>query len=203
MCYRAEVSLIDWETDPPSETHYGTECYASSAHAIGDVLTQVSTGSGVPGGEWTCLGQSQGYWTAISCYGIEHPGAVPVFVVQDDASPIPWSGLVPQYVPAIPELGISAFAPSVPRVGGKNMQCVVVDTNGALVLQDPQPADISSCAMVVLSGSEAVGNPFALSAEDGAAVGVAIIGVWAVAFAIRAVIQPLKGIEHESSEAHA
>jgi hypothetical protein len=53
--------------------------------------------------------------------------------------------------------------------------------------------------MVVLSGSEAMGNPFALSAEAGATISVAIIGVWAVAFGIRAAIQTLfvKGSNHE------
>jgi hypothetical protein len=81
--------------------------------------------------------------------------------------------------------------PDYPQQKGSDMQCVTIGEGGTLVLQNPQPANISECGMVVLSGSEAMGNPFALSSEAGAAISVAIIGVWAVAFGIRAAIQTL------------
>lgn len=89
--------------------------------------------------------------------------------------------------------------PDYPQQKGNDMQCVTIGEGGALVLQNPQPANLSECGMVVLSGSEAMGNPFALSAEAGATISVAIIGVWAVAFGIRAAIQTLfvKGSNHE------
>lgn len=89
--------------------------------------------------------------------------------------------------------------PDYPQQKGSDMQCVTIGEGGALVLQNPQPANLSECGMVVLSGSEAMGNPFALSAEAGATISVAIIGVWAVAFGIRAAIQTLfvKGSNHE------
>lgn len=89
--------------------------------------------------------------------------------------------------------------PDYPQQKGSDMQCVTIGEGGALVLQNPQPANLSECGMVVLSGSEAMGNPFALSTEAGAAISVAIIGVWAVAFGIRAAIQTLfvKGSNHE------
>ncbi len=87
--------------------------------------------------------------------------------------------------------------PDYPQQKGSDMQCVTIGEGGALVVQNPQPADLSACEMVVLSGSEAMGNPFALSTEAGATIAVAIIGVWAVAFGIRAAIQTLfvKGSE--------
>lgn len=89
------------------------------------------------------------------------------------------------------------FLPDYPQQKGSDMQCVTIGEGGALVVQNPQPADLSACEMVVLSGSEAMGNPFALSTEAGATIAVAIIGVWAVAFGIRAAIQTLfvKGSE--------
>ena len=81
------------------------------------------------------------------------------------------------------------------------MQCVIADEGGALVIQNPQPANLSECGMVVLSGSEAMGNPFALSTEEGAVIGTAIVAVWAVGFGIRAVIQTLKGSSNEEVSA--
>lgn len=93
--------------------------------------------------------------------------------------------------------------PDFPQQKGSDMQCLTIGEGGALVVQNPQPADLSACEMVVLSGSEAMGNPFALSAEEGATISVAIIGVWAVAFAFRALIQTLsvKGSNHEEVSA--
>lgn len=90
-----------------------------------------------------------------------------------------------------------------PQQKGSDMQCLTIGEGGALVVQNPQPADLSACEMVVLSGSEAMGNPFALSTEAGAAIAVAIIGVWAIAFGIRAAIQTLfvKGSNHEEVSA--
>lgn len=79
------------------------------------------------------------------------------------------------------------------------MLCVTTGEGGALIVQNPQPANLSECGMVVLSGSEALGNPFALSAEDGAAISAAIITIWAVAFAARVVIQIVKGSANEEA----
>ncbi|MBU0601497.1 MAG: hypothetical protein KKD25_03730 [Gammaproteobacteria bacterium] len=79
------------------------------------------------------------------------------------------------------------------------MICVEQNGEGVLVATNPQPADVSACGMVVPSGQAVVGNPFALSVEDGAAVSAAIIGVWAVAYVFRIVIQSVKGSTHEES----
>ena len=93
--------------------------------------------------------------------------------------------------------------PDFPQQKGSDMLCVTTGEGGALVVQNPQPANLSECGMVVLSGSEAMGNPFALSSEAGAAIAVAIITVWAVAFGCRAAIQTLflKGSTNDESSA--
>lgn len=83
------------------------------------------------------------------------------------------------------------------------MICVEQDGAGNLVVSNPQPADVSACGMVVPSGSAVIGNPFALTADAGAAIAVAIITVWAVAFGCRAAIQTLflKGSTNDESSA--
>lgn len=91
--------------------------------------------------------------------------------------------------------------PNYPQAKGTDMLCVTTGEGGALVIQNPQPANLSECGMVVLSGSEAMGNPFALSTEEGAVIGTAIVAVWAVGFGIRAVIQTLKGSSNEEVSA--
>jgi hypothetical protein len=74
-------------------------------------------------------------------------------------------------------------------------QCVVI-ASGAVVesLADPctgfvllTPAEYSAMAA----------NPFVLSAEDGAAVAMAVVGVWVVAFAFRALFRVIRGSEEE------
>ncbi|MDF3831822.1 hypothetical protein P3W85_02455 [Cupriavidus basilensis] len=69
--------------------------------------------------------------------------------------------------------------------------CVQVNGSGALVAVSPQPADLSTCAYVVQASSEFLNNPLALSAGDGQTIGTAILLVWAVAYAIRAVLGAL------------
>jgi hypothetical protein len=83
------------------------------------------------------------------------------------------------------------------------MHCIEQDQDGRLVIMNPQPADLSACAMLVPSGQAVVGNPFALDVEAGAALSVAIISVWAIAFAFRSIMQTLsvKGSNHEEVSA--
>ncbi len=73
------------------------------------------------------------------------------------------------------------------------MRCVTINESGVLVDVVPQPADWSSCAFILQSGAEAGANPFYLSADEGQSVALAIIFVWGVGFAWRAIIQLLKG----------
>ena len=69
--------------------------------------------------------------------------------------------------------------------------CVVVGSGGELLVQVPAPADLSTCALVVPSGTEVIGNPLALSAADGGAIAGAITLVWGAGFVGRALIRVL------------
>lgn len=63
---------------------------------------------------------------------------------------------------------------------------------GALEIVSSQPTDYTSCTMVVLSGAEAGASPLALSAADGLQVAAAVVAVWGVAWAVKALILTLK-----------
>jgi hypothetical protein len=69
-------------------------------------------------------------------------------------------------------------------------QCVVIDGGGVVTASAADPCP----GFVVLTPTEYgsfLASPFSLSAEDGATVSIAIIGVWAVAFAFRALAKAL------------
>lgn len=72
------------------------------------------------------------------------------------------------------------------------MRCVAIDGSGFVVDVDPQPVEVSACALVLSSGGELGANPFNLSQADGEAIAWAVVVVWAIGFAWRAVIQTLK-----------
>ena len=61
------------------------------------------------------------------------------------------------------------------------MHCVTIDAAGYVVAVNPQPAEVSGCAMVIAPGSAIVNNPFALTEEQGAEIGAAIAGLWVIA----------------------
>lgn len=71
------------------------------------------------------------------------------------------------------------------------MLCVVQETNGTLRAVNPQPADTSTCGLVVLSGAEAlaVHEPFRMSTADAATLAVAMIGLVAVGWVSRQLIR--------------
>ena len=78
-------------------------------------------------------------------------------------------------------------------------QCVAIDTAGAVV----QDLSTPCTGLVLLTPAEYAAiatNPFQLTAEDGFILSVAIIGVWAAAFSIRAVIRALDADEVQHSE---
>lgn len=64
------------------------------------------------------------------------------------------------------------------------MLCVQV-VGGAVVPVDPQPADLTTCTLVIPGPLEVASSPFVMSLEDGAAIGVAIFVVWAIAYGFR------------------
>jgi hypothetical protein len=68
------------------------------------------------------------------------------------------------------------------------MRCVGIDTNGFIYDINPQPADTSSCFLVLASPDEfhrPLDDLLALSAEDGLQISLAILVVWGVALGIR------------------
>lgn len=71
------------------------------------------------------------------------------------------------------------------------MLCVTQEQNGTIKVANPQPADTSTCGLVVLSGAEAlaVHEPFRMSTADAATLAVAMIGLVAVGWVSRQLIR--------------
>lgn len=67
------------------------------------------------------------------------------------------------------------------------MHCVFVAADGSLRLVDPQPVDVSGCAMVVVSGNSIMNNPFTMTVEQGVQIGGAIAALWVIAGVFRVV----------------
>jgi hypothetical protein len=70
------------------------------------------------------------------------------------------------------------------------------DGNFALAL-DPSAPDLTACAYVVESGAEVSNSLLSLSAQDGGYASAAIISCWVTAYAIRSIIQIIKGTTDE------
>ncbi|MCQ9372843.1 hypothetical protein NMQ14_01115 [Methyloversatilis sp. XJ19-13] len=201
-CYSAEVFIPIYDefgNEVGNELFY-SGCYASHADTISEAVSlrgtlDVSTTKCV-----TAVLDSEGYisFSCLDSVGVSFNSYLPYW---------PESGAVEYFGPHVASITGSAnqfgSLPDYPQQKGSNMLCVTTGEGGALVVQNPQPANLSECGMVVLSGSEAMGNPFALSSEAGAAIAVAIITVWAVAFGCRAAIQTLflKGSTNDESSA--
>lgn len=67
------------------------------------------------------------------------------------------------------------------------MICVQQDTTtGAYVPMNPQPTDLTTCAAVLPSYGDLPSSVWNLSATDGATISAAILGVWFVAWAGKA-----------------
>ncbi len=78
------------------------------------------------------------------------------------------------------------------------MICVQVDTNtGALLAVAPQPVDVSSCELIVISGAEWGGNWANLSPENGVQLSVAVLTVWAFGWVCRQAIRAFNVDEKE------
>ena len=65
------------------------------------------------------------------------------------------------------------------------MICAQADISGVVSVLNPQPADISTCVMVLATPGElSMFSP--MSAADGAVIASAIAAVWALGFVFRA-----------------
>jgi uncharacterized protein (UPF0210 family) len=71
------------------------------------------------------------------------------------------------------------------------MRCATWDAARQVILVDPPPADLSTCALLIPESGDSLNNPFMLSAEDGLAIAAAIVGVWIVGFGARVLIRVL------------
>lgn len=79
------------------------------------------------------------------------------------------------------------------------MLCVEQDISGAIVATSPQPADVTLCPLVLVSGPESASSPWALTPEQGSEIGGAILAVWGLAYVFRVVARALS-IGNESKE---
>ena len=64
----------------------------------------------------------------------------------------------------------------------------------------PAPTDTSTCTMVISSGAEWASmqaSPWNLTESQGATVGAAILGVWAIGWAFRSLIRHLQSTDLE------
>jgi hypothetical protein len=69
--------------------------------------------------------------------------------------------------------------------------CATVNSAQQVVIVLPQPANISTCALLIPTTEDSLNSPFNLTPADGYAIAVAIVGVWAVGFGIRAIARVL------------
>ena len=71
-------------------------------------------------------------------------------------------------------------------------QCIVADpaASGALYVTAAEPC-VSLVALTPAEYAQLAASPFNLTAEDSGLLSVAILGVWAVAWSFRALVQAL------------
>jgi len=79
--------------------------------------------------------------------------------------------------------------------------CATYDASGAVSVVTPPPVDMSTCALLIPTTDDRLNDPFHLSAADGSSIAIAIILVWSVGFAGRAIIRCLNTGEKEDENA--
>jgi hypothetical protein len=73
------------------------------------------------------------------------------------------------------------------------------DANGAAIgtgpvlMIDTSAMDVSTCQYVLQSGAEVANSPYSLSAADGAYLAGSVVGCWMAAYAVRVIINVIKG----------
>jgi len=71
------------------------------------------------------------------------------------------------------------------------MRCVAI-VGGAVVDIDPQPTDVTTCTLILVSPTEVIASPWLLEPDDAGLISVAIIGLWALAWAFRQFMGQIK-----------
>lgn len=77
------------------------------------------------------------------------------------------------------------------------MICVEIGVDGAVYAVSPQPAEVSSCGMVIVSADSVLNTPWALTPEQGSQIGAAVLLVWAVAYTFRLIGRALSTVDSE------
>lgn len=72
------------------------------------------------------------------------------------------------------------------------MRCVAVDAGGVVVDVVPQPADLTTCTLVLVSPTEVNSSPFVMDNADAGLIGAACFALWAFAWGIRQVLDFLR-----------
>ena len=70
------------------------------------------------------------------------------------------------------------------------MICATYEASGQVVIVNPPPVDISTCALLIPTPADRQ-SPFDLSVAGGSAIATAIVFIWAVGFCFRALIRTL------------
>lgn len=71
------------------------------------------------------------------------------------------------------------------------MICANYTNTGQVVIVNPPPVDISTCALLIPTPADGMNNPFILSASDGYAIAIAVVSIWAIGFAFRVLSRSL------------
>jgi hypothetical protein len=69
--------------------------------------------------------------------------------------------------------------------------CATTNASNQVVIVTPPPADVTTCALLIPTAEDSMNSPFSLTPADGLAIATAIVSVWAVGFATRALIRVL------------
>lgn len=77
------------------------------------------------------------------------------------------------------------------------MQCLTDLGGGNYALSNPQPDTYTSCNQILVTPTEIQADIFNLSPVQGSQIALAIMAVWAIAFAYRAAIHALQTNERE------
>jgi hypothetical protein len=69
--------------------------------------------------------------------------------------------------------------------------CATYNASQQVVIVTPPPNDLSTCALLIPTPEDSMNSPFNLSAADGLSIAYAIVAVWAIGFAFRALARVL------------
>ena len=76
--------------------------------------------------------------------------------------------------------------------------CATYNEANQVLIVNPPPADMSTCALIISTPAEVQSNPLALSVEDGTAIATAVVLCWVAGAAARVLIRSLSlGDTHE------